>query len=154
MEFGSIDREIYIEATPEVVYQVVSIAEHVRAWWADHAEFTSEPGGIGFVAFGVQSGPDAKHERLTVLEADPPRRFAFAWVYDEAASAPQAAALTVTFDLVASGTGTVLRFTETGFRERGWEGAVLEATYRDHVRGWDVFLPRLGAYAVRLVSTP
>jgi hypothetical protein len=33
--------------------------------------------------------------------------------------------------------------TETGFREQGREAAVLEEHYRDHVRGWDVFLPRL-----------
>lgn len=154
MEFGSIDREIYIEATPDVVYQVVSSPEHVREWWADDAAFASEPGAEGFVAFGDQSRPDAKRERLTVLEADPPRRFSFAWVYDKAAAEPPASALTVTFDLVASGAGTVLRFSETGFRERGWEGAVLEAAYRDHVRGWDIFLPRLAAHAVTPVSTP
>jgi hypothetical protein len=42
--------------------------------------------------------------------------------------------------------------TETGFREQGWEVAVLEAAYQDHVEGWDWFLPRLGEYVARLVS--
>jgi len=44
--------------------------------------------------------------------------------------------------------------TETGFREKGWEIAVLEREYQRHVEGWDLFLPRLAAYApsVGLVS--
>ena len=154
MEFGSIDREIYIEASPEIVYEVVSSAEHVRQWWADDAQIGTGPGAEGFVAFGDQTAPGAKRERLTVLEADPPRRFSFAWVYDPATSGPEAHALTVTFDLAASGGGTVVRFSEKGFRERGWEGAVLEAAYQDHVRGWGIFLSRLETYAVALVSTP
>ena len=37
--------------------------------------------------------------------------------------------------------------TETGFREKGWEVAVLEQQYREHGEGWDYFLPRLVAYA-------
>ena len=31
--------------------------------------------------------------------------------------------------------------TETGFREKGWEVAVLEAQYREHAASWDYFLP-------------
>jgi hypothetical protein len=58
----------------------------------------------------------------------------------------------VTFDLLPSGDGTLLRFSETGFRERGWEAAVLEEAYADHVRGWDLFLPQLVSYTARLVS--
>ncbi|GAP55519.1 activator of HSP90 ATPase 1 family protein [Arthrobacter sp. Hiyo6] len=60
----------------------------------------------------------------------------------------------MTFDLSPSGGGTLLRFTESGFREKGWEAAVLEEQYRDHVRGWDYFLPRLVTYVARLVSAP
>jgi hypothetical protein len=37
--------------------------------------------------------------------------------------------------------------TETGFREKGWEVAVLEQQYREHGEGWDHFLSRLAAYA-------
>ena len=31
MEYGSIEREIQVEAAPEVVYQVISTPEHLRA---------------------------------------------------------------------------------------------------------------------------
>ncbi|MFC8452994.1 SRPBCC domain-containing protein [Kitasatospora sp. NPDC057223] len=149
MEYGSIERELSIDAAPEVVYEVISSPEHLREWWPDDAEFDPVPGGTGTVTFGDPAAPDAKVEPLTVLEADPPRRFAFRWVYDEA-PATGANSFLVTFDLVRSGGGTLLRFKETGFRERGWEAAVLEEAYFDHVRGWDHFLPRLVACADRL----
>lgn len=154
MEFGSIEREIRIEASPEVVYEVVSTPEHLQEWWPDEAELEPVSGGTGRIRFGDPGSPDASAETLTVVEADPPRRFAFRWIYDEGRSATSPQSLLVTFDLVPSGDGTVLRFSETGFREKGWEAAVLEEQYRDHASGWDHFLPRLVAYVDRLVSTP
>ena len=151
MEFGSIEREIHIDASPEVVYEVVSSAEHLREWWPDEAELDSVVGGIGSVTFGDPMSPDAKSETLTVVEADPPRRFAFRWVCDDA-PATETNSLLVTFDLVPSGDGTLLRFSESGFRERGWEAAVLEEAYAEHASGWDYFLPRLAAYVDQLVA--
>ena len=84
MEYGSIEREIRIEATPEVVYQVVSTPEHLREWWPDEADWSRWPDDTGCASrFGDPSSPDAKSETLTVVEEDPPRRFAFRWIYDE-----------------------------------------------------------------------
>ncbi len=60
----------------------------------------------------------------------------------------------VTFELSPSGGGTMLRLTETGFRERGWEIAVLEEAYQDHVNGWDFYLPRIAELATREASSP
>ncbi len=47
-----IERELTIEATPEVVYRVISTPEHLREWWPDEAELESVPGGTGTVSFG------------------------------------------------------------------------------------------------------
>ncbi len=154
MEYGSIEREIHIEATPDVVYEVISTPEHLREWWPDDAQLDPVAGGRGVISFGDRSGPDVKVEPLTVIEADPPRRFSFRWVYDEGEPASSHRSLLVTFDLAPSSGGTLLRFRETGFREKGWQAAVLEEHYRDHVAGWDYFLPRLVTYVARLVSTP
>ncbi|MEG3633817.1 SRPBCC family protein [Micromonospora palythoicola] len=151
MEYGSIEREIHIDATPEVVYEVVTAPEHLRQWWPDDADLEPVPGATGTIAFG--DTPNTQVVPLTVVAADPPRRFSFRWVYDDLAVATPTNSLLVTFDLVPSGTGTLLRLTETGFRERGWQAAVLEEHYRDHVTGWDHFLPRLEGYVARLVST-
>ncbi|SER04959.1 Uncharacterized conserved protein YndB, AHSA1/START domain [Lentzea xinjiangensis] len=154
MEYGSIERELRIDASPEVVYEVVSSPEHVREWWPDEAEFDPVPGSTGRIVFGDPASPEAKVEQLTVVEADPPRRFAFRWVHERGVPAAPGNSLLVTIDLVPSGGGTLLRFTETGFRERGWEAAVLEQAYADHSRGWDHFLPRLVARATSLVARP
>ncbi|WP_031479220.1 SRPBCC domain-containing protein [Streptomyces bicolor] len=154
MEYGSIEREIYIDATPEVVYEVVSRPEHLREWWPDEAELEPVPGATGVISFGDSAAPEVKVVPVTVVEADPPRRFSFRWVYDEGEAASPSNSLLVTFDLAPSGAGTLLRFSEEGFREKGWEAAVLEEQYREHVTGWDYFLPRLVAYIARQVSTP
>jgi uncharacterized protein YndB with AHSA1/START domain len=154
MEYASIEREIHVEATPDVVYEVISTPQHLQEWWPDEAELEPVPGSTGLISFGDRSTPDAKVQALTVVEADPPRRFSFRWVYDEQEAATSANSLLVTFELVPAGEGTLLRFTETGFREKGWEAAVLEQQYREHVTGWDYFLPRLVTYVSRLVSRP
>jgi uncharacterized protein YndB with AHSA1/START domain len=154
MEYGSIEREIHVQATPEVVYQVISTPEHLQEWWPDEAELEPVPGGTGVITFGDRSSPDANVVPLTVLEADPPRRFSFRWAYDKDNVPTSTNSFLVTFDLVPAGAGTLLKLKETGFREQGWEAAVLEEHYRDHVTGWDFFLPRLVTYVDRLVSTP
>ncbi|WP_439680644.1 SRPBCC family protein [Embleya sp. MST-111070] len=38
MAFGTIEREIHIDASPEVVFDVVSSPEHLREWWPDEAK--------------------------------------------------------------------------------------------------------------------
>lgn len=151
MEYGSIERQIRVDATPEVVYEVISQPEHLREWWPDDAEFEPVSGAAGAISFG--DGATAKVVPLTVVEADPPRLFSFRWAYEEGGTATSANSLLVTFELIPAGTGTLLRFTETGFREQGWEVAVLEEQYREHVTGWAHFLPRLVTYLDGLVST-
>src|SRR5690349_14896127 len=33
MEFGMIEREIFVEASPEIVFDVVSSPDHLKQWW-------------------------------------------------------------------------------------------------------------------------
>jgi uncharacterized protein YndB with AHSA1/START domain len=154
-EPGTIEREIHVAATPEVVYEVVSRPEHLREWWPDDAELAEPvPGAEGEIVFGRRGEPGAVVERLTVVEADPPRTFSFRWTHGSGEAATAATSLLVTFALEATATGTRLTLTETGFRERGWEVAVLEQRYADHVQGWDHFVPRLEAYLDRLAVAP
>ena len=155
MEFGSIEREIHVAASPEVVFEVISSPEHIREWWnGAETDLSPTPGAVSEVAWN-RGGPDAQVQPITVVDAVPPRLFSFRWVHDEGEDvATSTKSLLVTFELVPSGDGTLLRMTETGFREKGWEVAVLEEAYADHVRGWDVFVPNIAAYAAGLVSTP
>lgn len=146
MEYGSIEREIYVNARPEVVFEVVSNPEHITSWWPDQARFERQAGAKGQIVFG---DPDrgGKLVQLTVVDVNPPRTFAFRWTHRADEDAAVGNSLLVTFTLMPSGEGTLLRFVETGFREMGWEAAVLEQQYHDHARGWDHFLPRLGPQA-------
>lgn len=153
MEYATIEREIHIEAAPDVVFDVVSSPEHIREWWGG-AEFDVEAtgGATGELVWGDRATDGATVVPITVVEAVPPRLFSFRWVYTSGEVATATNSLLVTFELAASGTGTVLRLTETGFREIGWEVAVLEAAYKEHSGGWDTYIPRIGEYAVRLAS--
>jgi uncharacterized protein YndB with AHSA1/START domain len=154
MEFGSIEREIYVDASPEIVFEVISSPEHIKEWWnGAETNLSATPGSLGEIAWGRDTA-EPHIQPLTVVDAEPPRLFSFRWVYDGAAVATPSNSLLVTFDLVPSGAGTIVRLKETGFREKGWEIAVLEAAYADHARGWDIFVPSLGNYISRLVSTP
>lgn len=152
MEFGSIEREIHIEAAPEVVFDVVSSPEHLRGWWPDEAHFDATPGAVGSLVFGDPASPDAHVPAITVVDVDPPRLFSFRWVYPHDESARPDNSLLVRFELTPSGAGTSLRLVESGFREKGWEVAVLEEQYADHVNGWDHFLPRLVPYVATLAA--
>lgn len=146
MEYGSIERELYVDARPEVVFDVVSHPDHMTTWWPDAARYERRAGATGEIVFG-DPGQGGKVVHLTVVEVSPPRTFAFRWTHSADEDAAVGNSLLVTFTLVPSGDGTILRFVETGFREMGWEAAVLEQQYHDHAQGWDHFLPRLGPQA-------
>lgn len=149
MELGSIEREIRIEASPEVVFDVVSNPEHVKEWWPDEAQYQPTPGADGRIGFAnAKEGVD--WVRFTVVDAMPPRHFSFRWTHAEGETAAKGNSYLVVFELEAVGTGTLLKMTETGFRERGWAEAKVAAEHADHVSGWDHFLPRLAPYAEKL----
>jgi len=151
MEFGTIEREIHVDAPPRVVFEVVSSPDHIKHWWPDDAHYDPTPGSSGEVVFGdPKAGGNV--EAFTVIDVRPPRTFSFRWTHPAGEIAAEGNSLLVTFDLSPSGAGTLLKMTETGFREMGWEVAVLEQTYNDHASGWDFFLPRLSPYAATLAG--
>jgi uncharacterized protein YndB with AHSA1/START domain len=153
MEFGTLERQIQIDAAPEVVFDVVSSPEHLREWWPDEVEFPVVPGGAGRVGFGDASQDGGvKWVQFTVVDAVPPRRFSFRWTHQEGESAALGNSNLVVFELEPAGSGTLLRMTETGFRERGWDEARVAATYADHSSGWDHFLARLPVYAAKVAA--
>ena len=152
MEYGSIEREIHVDASPEVAFEVVSSPEHLKEWWPDEAEIEPAAGATGRIVFHRAAPEEALVVPIMVVDAQPPRRFSFRWVYEAEAVPGPSNSLLVTFDLEPSGEGTRVRMTETGFREMGWEAAHLEHEYNDHISGWDMFLPRLSPYAEKLAA--
>jgi uncharacterized protein YndB with AHSA1/START domain len=153
MEYATIEREIHIDATPEIVFEVISSSEHLQEWWPDEAHIEAVPGAVGDIVF-VDHGTDVHHSvPFTVVDVQPHSLFSFRWVHPAGEAATASNSFLVTFELAPAGGGTSLRMTEVGFREQGWEAAVLEAHYQDHVQGWDTFIPRLGEYVATLVAS-
>ncbi len=153
MEHGTIEREIHIEATPEVVYEVITKPEHIAQWWGFDWSVPAVAGRDGHMTKPRRDGTGLLDVAVLVVEADPPRRFVFRWLQpDDEPATPQNSFL-VTFELAPAPGGTTLRLTEAGFREVGWEAAQLEAAYLDHSAGWDEHLATLATYAAGLVRS-
>ena len=59
MEHGTIERQIHIDAPPEVVFEVITSPEHIKDWW-EPSEVTLEvrSGGAGEVVWGDRSRPE------------------------------------------------------------------------------------------------
>lgn len=150
--YGSIEREIHVEASPEVVFDVVSSPEHLKQWWPDDADYPVVPGGRGRIRFGDPAAGGAVVQ-FQVVDAVPPRMFSFRWTHGEDEQAAAGNSFLVVFELEPAGGGTLLRMTETGFRERGWDEAKVAAEHADHVAGWDHFLPRLPVYVAKLPAS-
>ncbi len=150
MEHGTIERDIQVEASPEVVFEVISQPEHVREWWPDDASFEAVAGAPGELVWRNAETGETTSVALTVVEVDPPKRFSFRWC--AAGPGSKDPSLLVTFDLLPTEAGTLVRMTESGFREMGWEIAVLEEQYREHATGWDHYLPQLVEYAATQVA--
>src|SRR3954467_11199450 len=116
MEFASIEREVYIEASPDVVFEVVGNPDHVKQWWPDDARYEPTPGSVGEIVFG---DPDAGGgaAAFTGGGGGPPRLFSFRWAHPAGEEAAEGNWLLVTFTLTPSGSGTRLTMTETGFHQ-------------------------------------
>lgn len=151
MSTGTIERELHVEAPLEVVFDVVSNPEHVRQWWPDEAEYPAVTGGAGRIGFRRNEVPGGiAWVQFTVVDARPPRYFSFRWTHEEGESAEERNSMLVVFELEPDGEGTLLRMTESGFRERGWDEAKVQTEHADHIAGWDHFLGRLPAYAAKV----
>jgi uncharacterized protein YndB with AHSA1/START domain len=154
MESGTIEREVHIEASPEVVFDVITSPEHIRAWWSAETEIEPVVDSTSELTWRDEASGRVDVVPITVIDVQPPHRFSFRWTHGSGETPTPSNSLLVTFELSPSGTGTRLRLTETGFRERGWDIAVLEEAYQDHVTGWDFYLPRIAERAVRQVTAP
>jgi uncharacterized protein YndB with AHSA1/START domain len=145
MEYDSIEREIRIDAAPDIVFDVVSDPAHVQQWWPDEARYEAAPGSAGEIIFSTPAGKKVPVS-FQVVDAVPSRLFSFRWTHPEGDQPRTDNSFLVTFELEPAGDGTLLRMTETGFREHGWAAAVLEQAYREHGEGWDYHLSRLAPY--------
>jgi uncharacterized protein YndB with AHSA1/START domain len=152
MEYGTLEKQIHIDASPEVVYEVISRPEHIAQWWTDAAEFEPVPGASGVLVWESRARTRPFQVNLTVVDAIPGERFSFRWLQPDGEAATETNSTLVTFRLTPDGEGTLLTLTEEGMREQGWEVAVLEETYNSHDEGWTKHLGDLATYVTAVAA--
>src|ERR1041384_7117405 len=75
MEHRTIERELHIEASPEVVFDVISSPQHIREWWRAETEIEPKAGSASELTWRDEASGRVKLVPITVVDAQPPRLF-------------------------------------------------------------------------------
>ncbi|WP_236022845.1 SRPBCC family protein [Dictyobacter formicarum] len=124
----SIEKELFINATPERVFQALTEKAELERWFAQTAELDLRPGG----AISFYWGPGVFESGQMVALA-PPHRLSYTW------EAMEPSPVTITFQLNAENDGTRLRLVQTGIGE----GKDWDHYYHLRNNGWNVHLTHL-----------
>jgi len=143
-----IEKEILIEAPPEVVWRVVTQPAHIECWFSDAAEFDLRPGAEGTLTWGDAERTSPTTVRLKIEEVDELRYFAFRWNYLEHEQTVEGNWLLVEFTLIPEGPNTRLRLVESGFAALERPDTDKERYIEHHAQGWAGHLVRLTGCAV------
>jgi uncharacterized protein YndB with AHSA1/START domain len=147
----SVEREILIEASPEVVWGVITEPEQISRWFSDAAELEGRVGADGTLTWkpGGRGGADKEADNtvpIRVVEAEPFRRFAFRWNHPQGTNPDQHNSALVEFSLIEEDAGTLLRVVESGI-EAVTRGEQDRAKYvAEHEHGWGKHLGELLDY--------
>jgi uncharacterized protein YndB with AHSA1/START domain len=135
----SLEKELFIKATPERVFQALTTKDDLERWFLVKAEVDLRPGG----AIRFEWGPGVFNVgKILVLE--PPHRLSYSW------EALEPSPTTITFELTAENDGTRLHLIHTGIGEgEDWD------TYYTSVNGgWNAHLTNLTAWLETGICEP
>jgi uncharacterized protein YndB with AHSA1/START domain len=127
----TLEKELFINATPQRVFQALTEPAELERWFVQKAEVDLRPGG----AIRFEWAPDAV-EMGTILVLEPPYRLSYSW------GALSPGPTTITFELTAENEGTRLRLIHTGIGE----GEDWDSYYTAVSSGWSVHLNNLAAW--------
>lgn len=135
----TLEKELFIKATPERVFQALTTKEDLERWFLVKAEVDLRLGG----AIRFEWGPGmVKVGKILVLE--PPHRLSYTW------EALEPGPTTITFELTLENDGTLLHLTHTGIGDGGdWD-----AYYTNANGGWTAHLKDLTAWLETGVCDP
>jgi uncharacterized protein YndB with AHSA1/START domain len=146
-----VEREIVIDAPPDIVWSVITEAEHVGRWFSDSAAVDLRPGGELILTWDEHGAVYWRVERI-----DPPRFVSFRWlrpVPDQSGADEllEDNSTLVEFNLDAEGDATRLRVVESGFAELAGSQEENAKDAEEHRRGWELELDELRDYVSALV---
>jgi uncharacterized protein YndB with AHSA1/START domain len=128
-----VERDIRIQASPEVVYDFFVDPDKMIQWMGRKAELDPRPGGTFRVDLNGKHISSGEY-----VELDPPNRvvFTFGWEGDTSVVKPGASTVEVTF--TPDGDGTLMRFQHRDLPEE---------SRGTHGHGWDHYFERLAIAA-------
>jgi uncharacterized protein YndB with AHSA1/START domain len=135
----SVEREILIAASPEVVWGVITEPEQISRWFSDEADVEGRAGADGTLTWrpGGRAGGHDSVVPIRVVEAEPFRRFSFRWNHPQGAGPDASNSALVEFTLVEEAGGTRLRVLESGIDAVAHDEQS-RARYREsHEHGWE-----------------
>ena len=129
-----IERELFINASPEKVFEAFTEAEQIMRWFAPFVR--SAPGVGGFI--NLSWDKTSFNKDCEILEWEPPRHLLMTWC----AGPDGERNLPVALDLTGEDGGTRLRLVHSGFlSDASWDDE-----YDSHGRGWSYELLSLKYY--------
>jgi uncharacterized protein YndB with AHSA1/START domain len=146
----SIEREILIEAGPEVVWRVITEPEQISRWFSDEAEVEARAGADGTLTWKPEGRGGDREFDLTVpirvMEAEPFRRFSFRWNHPEGSEPDESNSALVEFTLIEEAAGTRLRVLESGIGAVTHDETAKASYLEDHEHGWERHLGEMLDY--------
>jgi uncharacterized protein YndB with AHSA1/START domain len=126
-------REVVIDASPETIFELLTVQEKHVLWDGTEAELDPRPGGVYRVLVG------GKYQAAgEFVEVVPNERVVLAFGWDEPNHPIPAGSTRVVYELVPDGTKTLVRLTHSGLPDDAVD---------DHTEGWDHYLDRLNVVA-------
>lgn len=139
----SIERDVFISAPVDRVWELVTRAEHLGRWFGDDgAEIDLRPGGrmtLSWKAHGTALG------RVESVEA--PHRLVCVWAAKMGTEPAPGNQTQVEFTLAPEDGGTRVRVVESGFASLDGPEAERVAKRALNVEGWQIELGELASYA-------
>jgi uncharacterized protein YndB with AHSA1/START domain len=146
----SVEREILIEATPEVVWGVITEPEQISRWFSDDADFEGQAGANGSLTWKPGGRGGEKDVDLVVpirvVDAEPFRRFSFRWNHPDGASPDESNSALVEFSLIEEGAATRLKVVESGIGAVTHDEESNARYIEEHGHGWGKHFGELREY--------
>jgi uncharacterized protein YndB with AHSA1/START domain len=146
----SVEREILIEASPEIVWGVITKPEQISRWFSDDADFEGRAGADGTLTWKPGGRGGEKESDLVVpirvVEAEPFRRFSFRWNQPQDAAPDESNSALVEFSLIEEAGGTRLRVLESGIDAVTSDDEARARYIGEHEFGWGKHFGELRDY--------